>query len=799
MEKHFYYCASILPEAHPCTPEKLHEIFKSRAVMANCEAIRKIAESLPDNPTKEQWAAYKKAIAPYKCGDRQRGIPSLPGICFHAAFPHGKRNNEDAQLSGLVTLDLDGIPEPREVFGTFREKAKELGLVFAYVSPSGKGLKLVFVIPEETHSLAEAQQILISKLHLEEYADTATTDAARLSFAAPEDYILHNDEEELFADHPLPVGFTTPEEVTEAEQIDSSKESHAPLPKNIAAEKTYKGLTYQAIIDRLAVKLCGATTPEEGQRQTKLLKALRCLRTICDDDYDLMLQIMPQWDPDTAKSRAALKYVLNHQQYDRDYQTMESIVAELKAEEAQQEGKQSLWTLPLPPCDLPPLFKEFAKVTPKELQPSVLFSLLPLVGIYGSMLKVNIAPKGRERTYLTPSFITCIVAPPASGKGMISLIYKRIMAKLKERDERNRALYNEWQQNRNKESYKGHEPKMPIFDQPERLSMTSITKQMSNAAGRHILIFTPEIDTLKTSNGSGAWDDLTTVIRKSTDNDEIGQMYMSSESFSCKVKTFLNMLIEAQPSTMRAFFTQKNVNNGLVDRVNFVELPDNTGMEEVFMRQMSEKDRKTVDDILDHLFNIGNVVEEEERDEDGVIIKPAKVERVEVQLPRTLKAMDAFTERHRNHYNESQTNPAEDHFRRRARQTGIKAALIAYGTSGMHETTKVVKFAEYMAEFDYQMHMYLFAKQWNKQYHEDKKVQAECEQSAAANEINIFAELPDEFTSQLLLNIETRYGIPDKNPRRKINNWVDNGWAKDTKRMQGRFKIFCKNKDKKAV
>lgn len=331
-------------------------------------------------------------------------------------------------------------------------------------------------------------------------------------------------------------------------------------------------------------------------------------------------------------------------------------------------------------------------------------------------------------------------------------------------------------------------------------STTSLSKQMSNAAGRHILMFTPEIDTLKSNNGSGAWNDLSTVIRKATDNDEVGQMYMSSESFSCSVKTYLNILMEAQPRTMRKFFNINNVENGLVDRVNFFELSDNTGMEEVFMRRMSEADEKRIDSILDAMFSIGTVVRPAEKDENGVVIEPPVLERIEVFLPRTLKALGKWSKRHQDHYIQSQTNPAEDHFMRRAKQTGIKAALLGYMTSGMKETTAVVKFAEWAAEYDLKMHIYLFGKTWNKLLKAD--IQAKEDNDTFAQTVdstNLFDQLPSEFSVHEVVALEHQYGISDSNPNQKVARWRKRGLLEDTGKHDGTCKIYKKLKDKIAA
>ena len=71
---------------------------------------------------------------------------------------------------------------------------KHIALV--HVTPSGEGLRLVFVMPEG-EDLEGAQRWMAAQLEVEAY-DKAVKDYARASFAVPEEYILYIDEEKLF-------------------------------------------------------------------------------------------------------------------------------------------------------------------------------------------------------------------------------------------------------------------------------------------------------------------------------------------------------------------------------------------------------------------------------------------------------------------------------------------------------------------------------------------------------------------------------------------------------------------------
>ena len=92
----------------------------------------------------------------------------LPAFIFQATFdetksPKGKvgawRKQAATRLTGLVVMDIDHVGNPKEVFDRClnhstpspssreegnTERLKELGILLVYITPSGKGLKIVF-------------------------------------------------------------------------------------------------------------------------------------------------------------------------------------------------------------------------------------------------------------------------------------------------------------------------------------------------------------------------------------------------------------------------------------------------------------------------------------------------------------------------------------------------------------------------------------------------------------------------------------------------------------------------------
>ena len=172
----------------PCTPEIFRSALQAPIVGRICAEIADCHEQmLRGEMSREDFETKKTEF-------KRR----LPAFCFHAHFKNGRRLNNDAVPSGLSILDLDHIKGSPEVF--FKEKVaprtRELGIVLAHKTPSGEGLRLVFIVPQGM-GLVEGQQWLARQLGIEAF-DEACKDLARCSFAVPEEYVLFLNEEELF-------------------------------------------------------------------------------------------------------------------------------------------------------------------------------------------------------------------------------------------------------------------------------------------------------------------------------------------------------------------------------------------------------------------------------------------------------------------------------------------------------------------------------------------------------------------------------------------------------------------------
>ena len=101
----------------------------------------------------------------------------LPAFIFQATFEEtvSKKGNKGAwrcqtgsRLNGLCVMDIDHIDDPlglvNEKLGMSNEKWAALGVLLVYITPSGKGLKIVFKADVSKGNLIDNQHAMAKVL-----------------------------------------------------------------------------------------------------------------------------------------------------------------------------------------------------------------------------------------------------------------------------------------------------------------------------------------------------------------------------------------------------------------------------------------------------------------------------------------------------------------------------------------------------------------------------------------------------------------------------------------------------------
>ncbi len=212
---------------------------------------------------------------------------------------------------------------------------------------------------------------------------------------------------------------------------------------------------------------------------------------------------------------------------------------------------------------------------------------------------------------LSPCMQTFIVAPPASGKGMLSLL-RLMVAPLHE--EMRSKYEKEWAKYRvEKAAYDSmgrerakmappQKPKNRMFIIAGNNSGTGILQNLMDADGTG-LIFETEADTISTAIGSdfGHWSD---TLRKAFDHDPLAYNRRLDNEYREVVKSYLSVLLSGTPAQVKPLIP--SVENGLFSRQIFYYMPgirewqdqfdpDDTDLEPLF-RNMGKEWKKRLDD-----------------------------------------------------------------------------------------------------------------------------------------------------------------------------------------------------------
>ena len=822
----------------PCTTDIFHTVMRSTIVGQTCAEIADCHEQLlRGEMSREDFETKKSEL-------KRR----LPAFCFHAHFKSGRRLNAEAIASGLSILDIDhigrhsevglspalpveeGEEQPKEqpkeqskelskesvtLMETLKghlftctpitdEKTlatlKRLGIVLIHKTPSGEGLRLVFIIPQGM-GLVEAQQWLAKQIGLEAF-DEACKDLARCSFAVPEEYVLFLDEERLFKQpqqpHPQPLSNSlTPVPLSKGEGSDMLQDTTAST--NNAAAKTPSehstplslgegkggeapGQGGEAVGVRLlfVFDLCreqaglkDVDINARGSRHNSLLAILSVGAARLLSEAEAMAVVarrMPEFFREADCRQLIHDF---YAKYHDDSKIMSATVQRINARAEQlaqlskekkdkdeEEPEEPADTTPANPSDgetaIPPIpgLKQSLTGVPEQMRMPALCALLPMAAAYADDVTFRYCD-GREQRL---GLMSIVVGEQASGKSVCKDIIDLWRQPMDEDDEQGRRKEDEWKKkrkNRRANEKLDPEPEVLIRDVPITISCSTLLKRLKNAQGHTLYSFCSELDTLRKTNGAGSWSSKYDIYRLAFDHDEWGQDYNSDQAESGMVSVGYNWTILGTYGALGKCFKGENIENGLSSRVIVSEMPDSA-----FAPMPTFQDRKDRDAqaILDAVGTL--------RAKHGF-----------VDTPRLRKAIAQWVEDKRQQAME-RIDRVMDTYRRRAAVIGMRCGVVACLLSGEKETKHVIDFALMMAEYVLQEQCRLFGDVLRKQYAADADDTRRNSKNRA-----VFDRLADTFTSHDILALKT--DISESTARTIICRWKEAGWIGALPRHKG--------------
>ena len=568
----------------------------------------------------------------------------LPAFIFQATFDEttsktGKtgawRKQSATRLTGLVVMDIDHIENPREVFESWHlatddrtKRTRKNDILLVYITPSGKGLKVVFKADASLGNLIDNQHAMAKVLDVE--VDECCRDSSRMSYVCKESDILYLDKE-LFtyenkafserytalyrdghsqATHESPKlgddrglrsaeGRLLPEERKNEGKTSGGSD---PQPPNLGG--SFKGVPYSEIIAEWWRQNGGE--PQEGERNVKLYQLAVSLRAICDNNKSLLMQVMPRLGLEEQELHAIVESACKETPKGIS-KMMQAVLQAVGGPStpstssgtdsgtvydgsgtviaAEETMSQRLWDWGAQIEALSkdyPIIKDITKGLKKNQYPAALF-------VAGGLL-MTLMTRCTYRFYHRPEELrrlnnsTLIIGDPASGKSFATRLFKLLASPIVEADKVGKEAinaYREQMRTKGANKEKPKKPKVVVRIHPARTSNAQFIQDMVNAKEEvdgepmqlHMLTFDTELDNTLSLQKGGAYIDKQALQLKAFHNEEDGQAYSNVDSVFQEFYVIWNYIYTGTPIALKKMVNEQNFGSGLATRLTCIPLP----------------------------------------------------------------------------------------------------------------------------------------------------------------------------------------------------------------------------------
>jgi len=531
------------------------------------------------------------------------------------------RNQEHVRLNGLVVADYDHLQcDVRKLWEEAYAKLSDedkARIVLVYVTPSGEGLKVVFMADVNVGNLIDNQIDFSAKLGLP--LDESCKDGCRGAFMTTEEDIILLDErifdyentefgekynEEYHAGHSQPTLQIENGEL-KIENLAAAPENSQLSPFNSQLE--YHGVPYSKIVEAWL----GDKKVKQGDRHHTSLILADHLRYITDNDPVLIERILREtpFVKDIIKERN--ENVAQTVESAQGYEFLKGIPKRMQdalkaagATESSQTSDASPQTstediydqLPLGQwgeellqmAEYYPCMKElFMNGHPYKL-PAVLFSSAALLG--------TLMTRAYYHYWYDPEIIrrlnycVFIIGDPGSGKNIVEQFYKKIADPMIQADQCLIDAVNRYKDGRTEratstKAQKAEALKKPVVGiriHPARTATGEFIRHMLSAVetiegkpmNLHMFSFDSELDNVTKNNKGGDWKDREVLELKCFHNEQDGQMYANTESITGMFNVYWNFIYTGTPYALHRKVNQRNFGTGMSTRLACIPLPD---------------------------------------------------------------------------------------------------------------------------------------------------------------------------------------------------------------------------------
>ena len=558
----------------PCTKEDFYKIVSSDRVKNKITEFRKL-----------------KAEGNDKEADAKKR--SLPIFIYQATFEETESKNgskacwrkqEAAHLNGLVMLDIDHIDNPAKLFmhmppDLFEDGAKNQ-VMLVHITPSGKGLRVVFKADIAVGDLSANQHHLATLLGVE--PDEACKDASRASFSPQQEEILYiNDAIFDYQDDEFEKQFG--EQYRKGQKTLSNSpclggeqglrtDGLKPLPlTGEDGRGLYKGIPYSDIINEYWRRTGGV--PVDGERNVRLHKLAVNLRAICENEPGRLLEVMPRLGLPESEVRAVVESACKEKP--KGFTSiLTQIVNDLQESPLSTEGAEGESLPPEMPKKLPKLIQLLISRTPDVYKPAVAHAVFPSLAAH--LYKVRF--RYIDNVLHEATLMNVLMAGTGAGKDCISQPINYIMADIRKRDEENLQREKQWKQEVNSKGANKDKRQRPegliIQEVDPDMTNPAFVMRMAEADGHFLYTKMNEIDQFDALRGSGKGGQQFQIMCLAFDpGNRYGQTRVGTGSVTEKVCIRFNWNAATTINKGQRYF--RNVlTDGPISRINFCTIPE---------------------------------------------------------------------------------------------------------------------------------------------------------------------------------------------------------------------------------
>ena len=545
----------------------------------------------------------------------------LPAFIFQATFDEtlskaGKlgrwRKQAATRLTGLVVMDIDHVENPQEVHGEWLKvhgDLKELGILLVYITPSGKGLKIIFKARTDWGNLIDNQHEMAKVLGVE--VDESCKDASRMSFICKESDILFIDKElftyenkefaerydALYRDGRSQGKNTNYTNLTNNNE--KSNETGSPLPLEGEGGGLYHGVEYAKICEAWQAAQGGAPAP--GDRHRTMLQMALDLRYICDNQPDMVDRVLRLcgFVQDVIRERgdkevSDIAHTACERKLYKDIpKRMQGVLESVGIHGGNAPAAaKSVGAVEVPYEQFaqrlePLLCTPYAEACRGVSRANWLGAVFASGAMYCTLLTrcwYKHFDGGIQR--LNPQVL--IIGHPASGKSFAKHLDDQIMCSMRAQDEEVRLAETRYKQEQKKRGTSSKAQKQDALVEPEGMIRYLPTKTSNNIFFRrlkrakemvngeqlplHLYMFDSELDSSISAQSGGAWIGKHDLELKAFHNELSGVDYANSDSINDILPVYWNSVTTGTNVSLHKKFTLRNINDGLCSRVAIFQM-----------------------------------------------------------------------------------------------------------------------------------------------------------------------------------------------------------------------------------